>query len=144
MKHILLFIFAFFTTAVWAQTDIASDAPFKAYIYNNVYDVYLKINLYDSDITVPGHDIYGELPGYLRKTTHSYSWLITGCKIKSKHQVELTLINDTGSEDLIATLTVKNDSTYVLKQGKGSTLKVPNKGKWQKLPAEVVFIKRVK
>ncbi len=54
------------------------------------------------------------------------------------------LINDTGSEDLTATLTVKNDTTYVLRQMKGSTLKVPNKGKWQKLPTEVTFIKRMR
>ena len=52
------------------------------------------------------------------------------------------LINDPGSDDLTATLTIKNDTTYVLKQGKGSTLKVPNKGKWQKLPSEIVFIKK--
>jgi hypothetical protein len=44
------------------------------------------------------------------------------------------MINDYGSEDLTATLTAENDSLYVLKQIDGSTLKVPNNGKWQKLP----------
>ena len=62
--------------------------------------------------------------------------------MKSDSHAELVIINDTGSDDLTATLTIKNDTTYVLKQGKGSTLKVPNKGKWQKLPSEIVFIKK--
>ena len=49
------------------------------------------------------------------------------------------MINDYGSEDLTATLTVENDSLYVLKQVEGSTLKVPKDGKWQKLPSKLVF-----
>ena len=44
------------------------------------------------------------------------------------------MINDYGSEDLTATLTAENDSVYVLKQIEGSTLKIPNNGKWLKLP----------
>ena len=51
----------------------------------------------------------------------------------------MDLINDYGSEDLTATLTRKNDSIYVLKQESGSTIKVPNKGKWQKLPKTLEF-----
>ena len=49
----------------------------------------------------------------------------------------LSLINDYGSEDLTATLTMKNDSTFTLRQDDGSTLKVPDKGKWMKLPKEL-------
>jgi hypothetical protein len=49
------------------------------------------------------------------------------------------MVNDYGSEDLEATLTRQNDSIYVLKQGKGSTLKVPNNSKWQKLPPILTF-----
>lgn len=100
------------------------------------------MNIYDNDVTVPGHDIYGELPGFIGKKNNSYSWMIINTKIKNKHQAELTIINDTGSEDLKAMLTMKNDSTFVLKQTSGSTLKVPNNGKWQKLPTEIVFIRK--
>jgi hypothetical protein len=49
------------------------------------------------------------------------------------------MINDYGSEDLTATLTVQGDSVFVLKQESGSTLKVPHKGKWQKLPKTMEF-----
>jgi hypothetical protein len=51
------------------------------------------------------------------------------------------MINDYGSEDLEATLICQNDSTYVLRQGKGSTIKVPNDGKWQRLP-QTITLKR--
>lgn len=140
MKNKLLLLLCLVCSiGVWGQK---TEKPFKAYIYNNVYDIYMQLNLYDNNIKVPGHDLYGELPGFLGKKNNSYSWLITSAKMKSDSHAELVLINDTGSDDLTATLTIKNDTTYVLKQGKGSTLKVPNKGKWQKLPSEIVFIKK--
>ena len=54
----------------------------------------------------------------------------------------LQMINDYGSEDLTATLTAENDSVFVLKQIDGSTLKVPNNGKWQKLPKTLELKRR--
>ncbi len=121
---------------IWAQKK---DDSFRAYLYNNTYNVYLRINLYDQDVTVPGQELYGKLPGYLGKLHNSFCWVITSCEIKNEQKAELQLINDFGSEDLQATLTRKNDSVYVLKQGAGSTIKVPNKGKWQKLPKTIEF-----
>lgn len=145
MKKILLLFGFVLSLAVGAQNNESQGRrPFKAYIYNNVYNVYMNIDFYDSSVTVPGHELYGELPGYLGKQHNIYSWVITDCKVKNDHHAEIVLINDTGSEDLTATLTVKDDTIYVLKQVKGSTLKVPNKGKWQKLPTEVTFVKSVK
>ena len=123
----------------FAQGEVG---PFHAYIYNNEYEVYLKINLYDEDISVPGQELYGQLPGYLGKKNNSFCWVITSAEVKDK-TATLSLINDYGSEDLIATLTLKNDSTYVLKQISGSTLKVPKNGKWQKLP-KTLELKRQK
>ena len=114
----------------WAQKQGDS---FRAYLFNNTYNVYLRINFYDQDITVPGQELYGQLPGFLGKKHNSFCWIITSAEIKG-NTATLSLINDYGSEDLIATLTQKNDSVYVLKQGEGSTLKVPKNGKWQKLP----------
>ena len=122
----------------WAQKQGES---FRAYLYNNTYNVYLRINFYDQDVTVPGQELYGQLPGYLGKLHNSFCWVITSCDIKSEKKAELQLINDFGSEDLNATLTRENDSTYILKQGAGSTIKVPNNGKWQKLP-KIVELKR--
>ena len=52
------------------------------------------------------------------------------------------MINDYGSEDLSATLHLKNDTTLVLEQGRGSAIKIPKNGKWQKLPSKLTFIRR--
>ena len=112
----------------------------------------MRLDLYGESITVPGLELYGELPGYLSKKRNSFCWLITSSKIDGD-KAELQMINDYGSEDLTATLTVENDSLYVLKQVEGvendslyvlkqvegSTLKVPKDGKWQKLPSKLVF-----
>jgi hypothetical protein len=68
---------------------------------------------------------------------------ITSATIKDQ-TAKLAMINDFGSEDLTATLTVKNDTLYVLKQVDGSTLKVPKNGKWQKLPTSLPFTLRQK
>ena len=119
------------TALSFAQKE--NDA-FRAYLYNNEYEVYLRINFYEQDITVPGQDLYGQLPGYLGKLHNSFCWVITSCKVKNEKKAEMRLINDFGSEDLKATLTRQNDSIYILKQEEGSTIKVPRNGKWQKLP----------
>lgn len=124
------------STAAWGQKQGDS---FRAYLYNNTYNVYLRINLYDQDVTVPGQEIYGKLPGYLGKLHNSFCWVITSCEIKNEKKAEMQLINDFGSEDLSATLTRENDSIYVFKQGAGNTIKVPNNGKWQKLPKILEF-----
>ena len=120
----------------YAQKD---STAFRAYLYNNEYDVYLRINFYDQDVVIPGQELYGSLPGYLGKKHNSFCWVITSCEVKNDHEATLQLINDFGSEDLMATLTRQNDSTYILRQGAGNTIKVPNKGKWQKLPKTLPF-----
>lgn len=129
----------FLPTAIWAQEKGES---FRAYLINRTYNVYLRINLYNQDVTVPGQELYGQVPGFLGKMHNSFCWIITSSKIENEKKAELQLINDFGSEDLEATLTRENDSVYVLKQGAGSTIKVPNQGKWQKLPKTLEFIRK--
>lgn len=124
------------STGLYAQQD---STTFRAYLYNNEYNVYLRINFYKQDVTIPGQELYGPLPGYLGKQYNSFCWVITSCEIKNDHEATLQLINDFGSEDLTATLTRQNDSIYVLRQGAGNIIKVPNKGKWQKLPKTLAF-----
>ena len=133
MTKIGLTIIALWLT-ISAFAEQKDSTTFRAYLYNNEYDVYLKINFYDEDIKVPGQELYGTLPGYLGKKNNSFCWVITSAKIKDKKTATMNLINDYGSEDLTATLTRKNDSIYILKQESGSTLKVPKNSKWQKLP----------
>ena len=133
MRKIGLTIIALWLT-ISAFAEQKDSTTFRAYLYNNEYDVYLKINFYDEDIKVPGQELYGTLPGYLGNKNNSFCWVITSAKIKDKKTATMNLINDYGSEDLTATLTRKNDSIYILKQESGSTLKVPKNSKWQKLP----------
>lgn len=117
------------------------EEPFRAYLFNKEFSVYLRIDFYHEDITVPGQELYGKLPGYLSKQHNSFCWLITSAEIEGK-KATLQMINDYGSEDLTATLTVESDSIYVFKQTGGSTLKVPNNSKWQKLPKTIEFKRR--
>lgn len=119
-----------------AQQD---STTFRAYLINNEYQVYLRINLYDQNIEIPGQELYGQLPGYLGKQHNSFCWVITSCQIEDERHAKLQLINDFGSEDLTAILTRQDDTTYVLKQVTGSTLKVPHQGKWRKLPKVLEF-----
>ena len=134
-KLIAISLLCLTTISVKAQSN---NEPFRAYLSNNEYDVFLRINFYEQDVNVPGQDLFGQVPGYLGKKNNSFAWLITSAKINGD-KAKLQLINDYGSEDLTATLTRKNDSIYVLKQESGSTLKVPNKGKWLKLPKTLEF-----
>jgi hypothetical protein len=112
---------------------------FKAYLYNDEYEVYLRINFYDQNIKIPGQELYGDLPGYLGRKNHSFCWVMVSAKIESEDKATMTLINDFGSEDLTASLTMKNDSIYIFKQEEGSTVKIPKNGKWQKLPKTLEF-----
>ena len=134
MKKQFLLIFSLLNTLVSIAQD--SKQPFKGYFTNEEYNIYLKINLHDANIYVPDHELFGPLPGYLGKQHNNFYWLITDCETKNK-TATITLINDYGSEDLKASLRIINDTTLLLKQLEGSTLKVPNKGKWQKLPKEL-------
>ena len=140
MKKLFLISAACLFTLLSASAQ-KTEKPFRAYLYNNEYEVFMRLDLYDESITVPGQDLYGELPGYLGKKHNSFCWLITSSKIDG-NKAELQMINDYGSEDLTATLTAENDSLYVLKQVEGSTLKVPKEGKWQKLPSKLVLKRR--
>ena len=139
MKQLIVFIYLCLQSlGIQAQDN---NEPFRAYLYNNEYEVYLKIDFYNESITIPGQELYGELPGYLGKKNNSFCWVITSATIKD-HTAHLAMINDFGSEDLTATLTMKNDTLYILKQVEGSTLKVPKNGKWQKLPSSLPFTRR--
>ena len=137
-KVIIIALLTIVTLSIYAQQKNDS---FRAYLYNKEYEVYMRINFYDQNITVPGQELYGKLPGYLGKERNSFCWVITSCEVKSEKKAFMQLINDFGSEDLTATLERKNDSTYILKQGTGSTIKVPHKGKWRKLPS-IIELKR--
>ena len=139
-KTCLTIIALWLTISTFAEQK--DSTVFRAYLYNNEYEVYLRINLYDEDIKVPGQELYGTLPGYLGKKNNSFCWVVTSARIKDSKTATLDMINDYGSEDLTATLIRKNDSIYILKQESGSTLKVPKNSKWQKIPKTLELKRR--
>ena len=104
------------------------NTAFKGYLYNNEYDVYLRIDFYNESVSVPGNELYGRLPGYLGKKNNSFCWAITAARV--------------ADDDTTAELSLINDYAYVLRQEKGSPLKVPKNGKWQRLPKTLPFIRR--
>lgn len=111
--------------------------PLRAHLYNKEYDVFMHIDMKESH-TVPGHELYGPLPGYLGISTSTFYWLIVEGE-STEEGIRLQLVNDYGSEDLEAALSQKNDSTFILQQGKGSIIKLPKNRKWMKLPKNLEF-----
>ena len=87
---------------------------------------------------IPEHELLGPLPGYLAKQRNGFYWLINSAEVKG-NKANVEFVNDYGSEDLSATLRMPNDSTLVLEQGRGSSIKVPKNGKWFKLPSKITF-----
>ena len=122
----------------FAQKD---STIFKGYLSNNEYEVYLQINFYQNDIKVPGQEIFGTIAGFLGDRKDSRKWLITNAAIEGK-TAHLSIINDYGSEDLIADLTLESDGTYSLKQITGSNIKIARNRKWVKIPIKLTFMKK--
>ena len=121
----------------FAQKD---STIFKGYLSNNEYEVYLQINFYQNDIKVPGEEIFGTIAGFLGDRKDSRKWLITDAAIEGK-TAHLSIINDYGSEDLTADLTLESDGTYSLKQIAGSNIKIARNRKWVKIPKKLTFTK---
>ena len=122
----------------FAQKD---STIFKGYLSNNEYEVYLQINFYQNDIKVPGQEIFGTIAGFLGDRKDSRKWLITNAAIEGK-TAHLSIINDYGSEDLIADLTLESDGTYSLKQITGSNIKIARNRKWVKIPKKLTFMRK--
>ena len=134
-KILFLVIISLFCLPMMAQVqkNDADTTSFKGYLYNKEYNVY---------VIVPRQEVYGEMAGYFGDCQDARKWLFTSATIKNDHLAEIEIINDYGSEDLKATLQKVNDSTFVLRQGDGSTIKIARNRKWLKMPKELTFIKR--
>ena len=136
-KIILVLMLCMSYLTSFAQKD---STIFKGYLSNNEYEVYLQINFYQNDIKVPGQEIFGTIAGFLGDRKDSRKWLITDAAIEGK-TAHLSIINDYGSEDLTADLTLESDGTYSLKQIAGSNIKIARNRKWVKIPKKLTFTK---
>ena len=92
-------IFSTFFLALMCLSTLAQEnkEPFRAYLINKEYSVYLRINFYQENITVPGQDLYGKLPGYLSKQHNSFFWLITSAQVDG-NKATIQMINDYGKK----------------------------------------------
>ena len=126
-----------------AQNNVTSNdsIAFIGEFHNNEYNVYIKINLIDKDILVPGQEILGELDGYFGSTQSSHIWPITSSEVEGS-TAQIEVINNYGSEDFTASIILKDNNTLEFKHLKGSTFKFPVNKKWQKLPSKLTFIRK--
>lgn len=113
---------------------------FKGKLTNKELNVYMSIDFYHKNLKVPGQEVFGEMPGYFGDRLDSRKWLITDADVEGKI-AHLSIINDYGSEDLVADLVILSDSTYELQQKEGSSIKIARNRKWVKIPKKLVFIK---
>lgn len=142
-RIVFTFISCLFALTMAAQhKDAAKDSTiFKGYIYNKEYNVYIQMDFYHNNVVVPFQEIFGPLPGFFGDRQDGRKWLFTNAEVKGK-TATLQITNDYGSEDLTATLRQVNDSTYELKQGKGSTIKIARNRKWVKMPGTLTFTRK--
>ena len=115
-----------------------NDSIFKAHLVNDEFQVWMDIDFYHNNITVPRQEIFGEVPGYFGAVRDTRKWIISDAVIKGKKAI-LTIINDYGSEDLKAELKRNSDGTYTLTRLEGSTMKIVVNNKWVKIPKEIIF-----
>lgn len=116
--------------------------PFDVTLDNDEYKIYMRLNLYDKNLTVPGQDVLGEVDGYIASRQSRTTWLVVGSEIVDAKTARLEVVNDYGSEDFTAELKLNSDGTYSYKKKDGSTLKFAVRGKWQKLPGSLEFVRK--
>lgn len=118
----------------------AQDNGFKGRYDNQELGVYITINLYDKDVTIPGQEFLGEVVGFIGDKMDSRKWIIIEGSVKNTTTSEVEIINEEGSEDLKATLQYNaEEKTITLTQKNGSTIRFVRNRKWKKLPEKVVF-----
>lgn len=135
MKRSILFLFG----VLMAVATMAQDTlTFKGKIVNDEYQVWIEMDFYGQTVVCPGQEIFGENPGYLGARRDTRKWIVMDADLEGK-TAELTIINDYGSDDLTALLTLQTDGTYLLEQKDGSPLRIVVNNKWVKLPKRLTF-----
>ena len=137
-KLLFLFVMSLVSAAAVAQQG----RPFDTTIRNEEYKIYIRLNLYDKNITVPGQDVLGEVDGYFGSTQSSTKWIVVASRLIDGRTAAIEVVNDYGSEDFTATLKVNDDGTYEYKKDGGSTLKFAVRGKWQKIPGNLELVRK--
>lgn len=137
MKHLIVFIsFLFIVLSASAQQ------PFKGKFENKEHEIFLMINLYDKNISVPGQEIYGEMDGFVGSKRNSLVWMITSSEVISDKKATIEIVNDYGSEDADAELTIIDENTILYTKKSGSNLRFSKNGRWFRTPSKIKFIRK--
>ncbi|MBR1469240.1 MAG: hypothetical protein IJ605_03905 [Prevotella sp.] len=134
-KSIVLVVLSLVSAVVFAQENL----NFKGKIVNDQYQVWIEMDFHEMSVVVPDQEIFGKVAGYLGAKRDPRKWIVMEATLESEKTAQMSIINDYGSEDLVATLTRNGDGSYTLKQVSGSTMKIVVNGKWLKLPKTLVF-----
>ena len=120
---------------------MVAQQPFEGRYYNEEYHIYIDINFYDKNVIVPNQEVFGDLDGYIGSTLCNTVWPITSSAITNK-TAKISVINNYGSEDFKASLTIIDANSLSYDHKGGSTLKFPVNKKWQKIPSKIVFTRK--
>lgn len=127
--------------AIGAYSATPDSTIFKGMIENDEYQVYIVMDFYKKNVKCPGGNIFGEIPGYFAAKRDPRKWIIEDATVEGK-TAKLVIINDYGSEDLDAKLTLNHDGTYTLERVNGSTMKIVVNREWVKIPKRLVLKRR--
>ena len=143
IKFFRIIFISFLCIALFPNSLFAQESnPFKGIYYNKELDIYIVLDFYKSKLLVPGQSVLGEVSGYLGDNRDSRKWIFLDAMPVDKLSYKADVINDYGSEDLIASFVNDTDSTIVLKQLEGSAIKIARNSKWQRLPKQITFVRK--
>lgn len=143
IKFFRIIFISFLCIALFPNSLFAQESnPFKGTYYNKELDIYIVLDFYKSKLLVPGQSVLGEVSGYLGDNRDSRKWIFLDAMPVDKLSYKADVINDYGSEDLIASFVNDTDSTIVLKQLEGSAIKIARNSKWQRLPKQITFVRK--
>ena len=63
MRRFLILLLMLASVLIGTAQNVKSEKVFHTYIYNDEYKVYMDINLYEANISVPGQDVFGMVSG---------------------------------------------------------------------------------
>ena len=84
-------------------------------------------------------EFYGIKDAKLMVSVNEKTKLLTDVTVKNDHSAVIDVINDYGSEDFTALLTLDGEGNITMKHQEGSTYKIVVKNKYVKIPSKIVL-----
>ena len=126
--------------AAFMAVACSAQQTFKGIFWSEEEGIYLRLDLYEETLPVPGMDYLGQTNGYMEGNVYGI-WMVTSSRIKNR-TATVKLANDFGSESQVITLTAENDSTLLYKAKEPAVIKRAVKRKLVKIPDTIRFIRK--